>query len=329
MKRQEYSPNEALERIKLMMGYDPRKTLTENREILNEQAFPTSPNPGGWATGIAAEIGKSVNGAGTRGKDLIAAIKKIKTAQHFYDVQSLLKANTNGQYDTFTSLVNGEMEFSNFNEVKEISDHFKSIPGIGSKYDSTKAVTNNNGVKGEQNSFKTKSFTVYGIPTDPRLKVAGGGNKKDNKKQDDPTNTKKVVRPIPPELKDDDGTKVKAFQEWLDNHHSDIEEGTGKGWATGFSEGKLKRGSGYGRFGPRTSRAWGLYKQEYLNPSKIDTSTLAAPAVKTYTTADQTKNTPAQETLPMGVSGPTKPVEQPTITTTDTNPIKDKEFKLQ
>jgi hypothetical protein len=37
MKRQEYNTKEALERVKLMMNYDSRKTLTENKEVISKQ----------------------------------------------------------------------------------------------------------------------------------------------------------------------------------------------------------------------------------------------------------------------------------------------------
>ena len=64
---------------------------------------------------------------------------------------------------------------------------------------------------------------------------------------------------LPPELKDVKG--VKLFQDWLDEHKA--------GWATGYKEGILKQGAnggGYGKFGPRTCKAW-KYKNEYLNKS--------------------------------------------------------------
>ena len=61
-------------------------------------------------------------------------------------------------------------------------------------------------------------------------------------------------KPIPPELKNIEG--VKLFQDWLDINHA--------GWATGFPNGKLNKGSGYGKFGPRTQKAWALYGKEYL-----------------------------------------------------------------
>jgi hypothetical protein len=59
---------------------------------------------------------------------------------------------------------------------------------------------------------------------------------------------------IPQELGNTDG--VKKFQDWLDQNKS--------GWATGYTDGKLSQGGGYGRFGPRTSKAWAQYKTEYL-----------------------------------------------------------------
>jgi hypothetical protein len=64
--------------------------------------------------------------------------------------------------------------------------------------------------------------------------------------------------PIPTELKDING--VKKFQDWLDTNKA--------GWASGYKDGKLSQtGSGWGRMGPRTNKAWGLYKDEYLNPT--------------------------------------------------------------
>lgn len=67
-------------------------------------------------------------------------------------------------------------------------------------------------------------------------------------------NTVKQTIKIPSELKDGNG--VKLFQDWLDINHA--------GWATGFPNGKLNKGAGYGKFGPRTQKAWALYGKEYL-----------------------------------------------------------------
>jgi len=61
---------------------------------------------------------------------------------------------------------------------------------------------------------------------------------------------------IPSELKDVEG--VKKFQDWLDENRP--------GWATGYTDGKVNKGRGYGRFGPRTSKAWNEHKEAFLNP---------------------------------------------------------------
>jgi hypothetical protein len=59
--------------------------------------------------------------------------------------------------------------------------------------------------------------------------------------------------------------EIKKFQDWLDINHI--------GWATGYKDGILNKGQyrgGYGKFGPRTSKAWNNYKDEYLKTSNSD-----------------------------------------------------------
>ena len=63
MKRQEYSPKEALERVKLMMNYDSRKTLTENKESISEG--PGTAAAVGAGVGAGVGVGAAALGAGT------------------------------------------------------------------------------------------------------------------------------------------------------------------------------------------------------------------------------------------------------------------------
>ena len=65
MVQPKYSPQEALEKMKLMMKYDSSKTLNENRQIISEQE-PTLANTA-LATGIGAGtgLGAAALGAGT------------------------------------------------------------------------------------------------------------------------------------------------------------------------------------------------------------------------------------------------------------------------
>jgi hypothetical protein len=93
------------------------------------------------------------------------------------------------------------------------------------------------------------------------------------------TQTQKTTITVPPEL--DSVTKIQAFQQWLDDNHGDDKEGQGKGWASGYTGGKIeqgKNGGGYGTFGKRTKRAWEnpTYKDGYLK--SLQTSTTTAPA---------------------------------------------------
>ena len=70
MKQPEYSPLEALERIKLMMKYDMSKTLNENKEVISEQyaapavagtAAGAGIGAGGWGTaGVGAAVGAAL-----------------------------------------------------------------------------------------------------------------------------------------------------------------------------------------------------------------------------------------------------------------------------
>jgi hypothetical protein len=76
---------------------------------------------------------------------------------------------------------------------------------------------------------------------------------------------KPAAKPVatPPELKD-----IKAFQDWLDTN--------AKGWATGYKDGiinKGQNGGGYGKFGPRTQKAWATYKDQFLKGGTTATQT--------------------------------------------------------
>jgi hypothetical protein len=67
---------------------------------------------------------------------------------------------------------------------------------------------------------------------------------------------------IPAELKD-----VKNFQDWLDKNHP--------GWHDKYNTLNKDTSKGYGKFGPRTSKAWSTssYKDEYLKGTNTPTVT--------------------------------------------------------
>jgi hypothetical protein len=116
--------------------------------------------------------------------------------------------------------------------------------------------------------------------------------------------TPKPPPQIPTELKDING--VKAFQDWLDENKA--------GWASGYANNILnKTGKGYGRMGPRTSKAWGLFKDEYLNPQKLtqDISNITTQEIQQINAGTQ----------PQSDLGAQTPVTNTTTTTTSTETI--------
>lgn len=84
-----------------------------------------------------------------------------------------------------------------------------------------------------------------------------GASKPEKTEKTEKTNKSTQNVSIPNELKDING--VKNFQDWLDSKKP--------GWATGYKDGVLlggKNGGGYGKFGPRTSKAWSDFGEAYL-----------------------------------------------------------------
>jgi hypothetical protein len=74
----------------------------------------------------------------------------------------------------------------------------------------------------------------------------------------------KVIE-TPPQLSNP--KNIKLFQDWLDQN--------AKGWATGYKEGIInlgQNGGGYGKFGPRTSKAWKKYGNQYLETTRTKQS---------------------------------------------------------
>ena len=220
--------SEEIERIKLLSKYDNSKTLSE-------QANP--------ALNIAKEIHASVSGPGTNEDKFKNAIIKIKNAQEFSLVNSELKKMYSNL--DIAGWINDDMGGDNLETVKVISNHLKS-KGVNNTYEITKGVDAN---RKPVDYFKNKSFKILTTTADATTADATTNTKK-------VTPAKPAAKPVatPPELKN-----IKAFQDWLDVN--------AKGWATGYKDGiinKGQNGAGYGKFGPRTQKAWTTYKDQYL-----------------------------------------------------------------
>lgn len=146
--------------------------------------------------------------------------------------------------------------------------------------ESTKAWVNYPCVTGNKSATKStmsNGSTAYNINgvfyyANGRKKLANGtmANYTCNDAEFKSGGAKQPAKPIatPPELKD-----IKAFQDWLDVN--------AKGWATGYKDGiinKGQNGGGYGKFGPRTQKAWATYKDQFLKGG--DTATQTPPEIE-------------------------------------------------
>lgn len=272
---------EDIESIKFMMNYDTRKTLTENREILNEIDFNETNQK------IAGELYGAASGPGTNTNKITIALGQIKTAQQFYDVQGKFVAQSkrNGStYQSIADMINYELNDISIdkNVLAVFTRIINNIPGL--KATVTDAFGRN--VTGKGSGQLTIDYNKAGdvqktknpaTKTDPTKKtpdktIGGGSN---------PDTAKKAVTPlpIPPQLKDSTG--VKKFQDWV----------------IGIKGDKTILG-GYGsdgKFGGRTSKAWTTYGNEYLNP-KLET--LKPLEVTTVTPAAGTAQTIGGNTQP-------------------------------
>lgn len=243
-----------------MMNYDSKKTLSENVEVIEEQ----NRADGAWiGTKVLSPESKvnpiekdaiSMKGqlehSNTNESEVVRIIKKYKNSSDF--VNFIKEYNKIGNEKFNIALRKAINSSRDANELKEIQDHLKKI-----NINATEEI--------DKNGAAIIKFQY--ITKNPKTT---------------PDETKPQITPpqIPSELKDSEG--VKKFQDWLDQNK--------KGWATGYPEGVLNKQKGYGRFGPRTQKAWNQYKDEYLNQPSTDGSDTQQPNVVVTNPEQQTKS---------------------------------------
>lgn len=125
MVQPKYSPEEALQRVKLMMGYDMKKTLNENKETIFEQA-----DISGDIRDIKDEISSFFN---ADEDEIVKIIQKYKTADEFNKLAAAYKDKYNTDFGTaLYSVINT----NDPTESKQLKDHLASI-GITATAQST------------------------------------------------------------------------------------------------------------------------------------------------------------------------------------------------
>jgi hypothetical protein len=291
MVQPKYSPEEALQRVKLMMGYDLKKTLKENvKEMgvnLSEQTQIWKDVAGGAAVGAASAGAVSLGTLAIPGAVVGAVLGLIRGlgAEHITQdkFKTLVKAcSTNKKEVGKTTMDDASLDklsddlHTAFNDttlgmpstdeakVKSVFSSIATIPDLCGLVDNYKESYGDlvKDLDGEMDGDEEwRDYVLLPLRTAIRASKTASSSTSDStsgKQQQAPT--------IPKELVDIEG--VKKFQDWLDKNKV--------GWATGFPGEVLNKASGYGRFGPRTTKAWASYGPEYLKGGATPTVTPTA-----------------------------------------------------
>jgi hypothetical protein len=313
MVQPQYSPQEALERVKLMMKYDTSKTLNENREIIFEQSQSCSPAISDTELDrIVNEVWQTLDFMGTRfiqavyveerASKVYNNINSLIGKKYFDDISKECVSAKAEFLERFKAKSNqGDLIFgSTESDIIKVIDKALSQRGVkntarAQKYlNATKKLLTNKEdgsndtptpttdpyskfqcVIKHRKAVKGKDVNGNDIYTINGVVYYGNGRKRlsngtmANYTCNDPEfkgKSKPVA--IPNELKDAEG--VMKFQDWLDTNAA--------GWATGYKDGIIKKGEnggGYGKFGPRTQKAWNnpTYKDGYLKSLQTPTAT--------------------------------------------------------
>jgi|694.fasta_scaffold22748_9 hypothetical protein len=235
------SPEEALETIKLRMKYDSSKTLTENVDIVNEQGLAGNPMTGQASGGQT--YGGTSNTSGTKWYDVIEKWVKDKSATKKFKSRD----------DQFWYYAKDGTIWNFKKDGKFIYSDTKNDPING------KWVVNGTDIK-----ISTDDGDEYDSKTDKWKGAANTSNSNNSSTGAASTGAASTgaasTASIPAELKD-----VKGFQDWLDKTHP--------GWHDKYNTLGGIVSKGYGKFGPRTTKAWATYKDEYLKKTPTVTPT--------------------------------------------------------
>ena len=145
--------NDILSRIKLMMNYDSKKTLTENREILIESVYDDISNKlRAGATNNSTNIGTSVSSL-DEAFELIR--NNIKTVNDVIALRDFISKQKPGGYSSLEELLNGELGMYDCDTSKKYATILNSIEGIKATSECV----------GGSKNFDSGSFTITYQPT--------------------------------------------------------------------------------------------------------------------------------------------------------------------
>ena len=251
---------EELERMKLLSNYDNSRTLSEQLKNNPADKFNVLPK-------VTTPLSPNQQAAMNAGYGPVAVDKADELAAQ-------------GKLNALSPVKSPEPKSTGKPEVKgkpmvtkpaNPADKFNVLPSGQSKPSGKPTKPSSQSTTGGQpmvykqptaaDKFNEKQQSLGQAPSavnPSNLTKQGQGKPVANK----PSGVSKPATPAPIQLKDVNG--VKSFQDWLDTNV--------KGWAKGYKDGMINKGQnggGYGKFGPRTQKAWSQYKDQYLKMEPI------------------------------------------------------------
>jgi hypothetical protein len=235
------SPEEALETIKLRMKYDSSKTLTENVGIVKEQKSDEEFNEdviGSYERKELNKIAQDNVNRGVKWYDVLEKWVKDKSATKKFKSRD----------DQFWYYAKDGIIWNFKKDGKFIYSDPDSDPLKGTWV-----------VNGTDIKISTDDGDEYDSKTD-KWKGAANTSNSNNSSTGSTSTGAASTSSIPSELKD-----VKDFHDWLDKTHP--------GWHDKYNTLDQNVSKGYGKFGPRTTKAWARYKNDYLKKTPTVTPT--------------------------------------------------------
>ena len=210
-----------------------RMKYDSSKTLTENELFLEQVDISGDIKDIKDELGAAFN---TDEQSIVNIFKKYKNKSDFNKLLSSYKEKYGKDLGDAMGI-----PFGQYSDKKEWADLKNHLATLGVELGSETF----NGGNDQRVTFKVGTATPTVTPTPAPVET---------------DTTTKTTTTLPTELKD-----VKDFQDWLDKNHP--------GWHDKYNTLGGIVNKGYGRFGPRTTKAWATYKDEYLKKTPTVTPT--------------------------------------------------------
>jgi hypothetical protein len=258
---------------------DPTEAIINaNRQLRQSEAIAdyntrvNAPNSGAYLSNVRANaLGfgekRATVGSGIRTQydiknaDALNRFEEFNTAIENANIDAMQKDLANWQEQRTNALYNAGATLGGINRDRNYREMYKNYiaPNIGTgNYELVQTEDGKWTLVPKQGSTSTFQVTEPGSQKTASNPQATGAQTPITLKEDKTTQVPARYSLTPSYFDTEDPQQVKEFQDWMDTYHPN--------WVKGKN---LKKGKGYGRFGPSTKSAYDQYMYEYygLNPN--------------------------------------------------------------